>query len=342
MKELTSRERLVLESIIKKYISTAAPVASSQVANFGYLRLSPATIRNIMASLEEKGYIYQPHTSAGRVPTTRGYRFYVDRLMKRGRLTVAERDTIRETLQRMPGDWEVMLREATRILAYLSRQLGVIVSPHLEEGIFHRLDIVRLSSERILLILSIKSGLVKTIMLELRSSVSDRQLRMVERILNERLQGLKLEQIRRDFAAIVRNVPREHSQMIHLLIRNATRLFDFRQVGDVFVSGTQHILKQPEFLDPHKITTVVEAVEDRNVLLRVLDRHARNENMVVKIGEEIGEARMSDCSLIAARYRIGEVAGTLGIIGPTRMNYSHLISLVDYTARILSDIMGQN
>lgn len=342
MKQLTDREKLVLEAVVNRFITTANPVASGQVAKFGYFNFSPATIRNIMASLEEKGYIYQPHTSAGRVPTSAGYRLYVDHLMKRGRLTTAERDIIRRVVSQNPGDFENLLKEATRILARLSRQLGVLVSPHLQEGIFHRLDITRLSSDRILLILSIKSGLVKTITIELRSGISDRELQFVEQVLNERLHGLKLHQIREDLGQIVRDLRRGRNDILDLMIRNASRLFDFTDDSDVYVTGTQHILRQPEFSDRYRVSRVVEVLEDKNVIVHLLDDSTSQRGISVRIGDEIGEQKMSHCSLIAARYRIGEVAGSLGIIGPMRMNYGHLIALVDYTANLLSSSFEPN
>ncbi|RMF55962.1 MAG: HrcA family transcriptional regulator, partial [Calditrichaeota bacterium] len=173
---LTPREKLVLGEVIRQYIQSATPVSSSSIAKHSYLGMSPATIRNILAQLEMKGYIYQPHPSAGRIPNTLGYRVYVNDLMKRARLTPQERNAIRETLLHAGTDLEEVMREVSRILAHLARQLGIILSPRIEKGVFERMEIVPISSERVLVVISIQSGLVKTIVLEINSIISREKL----------------------------------------------------------------------------------------------------------------------------------------------------------------------
>jgi len=336
MEILNTREKLVLEAIVRNYILTTSPVASSFIAKKSRLHLSPATIRSIMAGLEEKGLIYQPHTSAGRVPTTLGYRLYVDNMMGRTRLSRFDKEKIRQVVHENTGDIEMLLNEATRILAHLSQQLSVIISPPLEEGIFHRMDISRLSSNRLMLIISIKSGLVKTIVLEIDSKVRSEELESLRRILNERLHGLRLKQIRQKFGEIVKDIRKDESGLIRVFIETAARIFNFSQDKEVYLTGTHNILRQPEFADHEKVSGVVELLEDKNVIIHLLDKSTAQEQLNITIGEEIGEQMMENCSIIAARYKIGQVAGTLGIIGPTRMDYHHLVPLVDFTAQILS------
>ncbi len=342
MVELTEREKLVLGAIIRSFILRATPVASYYIARESHLPFSPATIRNIMASLEEKGYIYQPHTSAGRVPTTAGYRLYVDQMMRRARLSNESKQKIRQAVLSNPSDYENILREATRILAHLSRQLGIFITPHLDEGVFHRIEITRLTSERILLILAIKSGLVKTIVLELPSDIPEKQLEVLSQVLNERLHGLRIREIRQQFREIVKDIEDERSGLIHLFIQTAREIFNFSNETDIFLTGTHHILSQPEFSDANKISGVVELLENKNIIIHLLDDDNPDEEVTIKIGEEIEQEPMRNCSIIAARYRIGEVSGKLGIIGPTRMDYDHLVPLVDFTARLLSESFRDN
>ncbi|MEJ2633712.1 MAG: heat-inducible transcriptional repressor HrcA [Calditrichia bacterium] len=343
MKELlTEKEKLVFEAIVSSFILTANPVASSFIAQNSHLAYSPASIRTIMARLEQKGYIYQPHTSAGRVPTTLGYRLYVDHMMKRARLSGTEKERLRQVLSSNTGDFESVLRESTRILAHLTHQLGIMISPHLEEGIFHRMDITRISSERLLLILSIKSGIVKTIFLEINSGIHEEQLDSLREILNERLHGLKLKEIREKFKEIVEDIRAEDSGLIHIFIRSAKQIFDFSENNEVYLTGTHNILRQPEFTDNEKISGVVELLEDKRIIIRLLGNKVSEEDLNIIIGEEIGEEAMENCSIIAARYKIDNVIGMLGIIGPTRMNYSHLVPLVEFTARVISDPFEQN
>jgi heat-inducible transcriptional repressor len=327
---------------VKNFILTANPVASSLIAHSGSLSLSSATIRNIMGQLEEKGYIFQPHTSSGRVPTNVGYRIFVDQMMRKSRLSSEEKEKIRQAININAGVYDEILKESSRILALLSHQLSVIVSPHLGEGIFQRMDINRLGSDRLLLIIYIKSGIVKTIMMEIESDVPAKQLDILAKLLNERLQGLKINEIRTKFKEIVSDISPEKSQLLHLFVDSAEKIFDFSENSDVFLTGTHNIIRQPEFNDFEEISRVVEALEDKNVIIHLLDQNQMMPDINVLIGEEISDSKMKKCSIITARYKIGQVRGTLGIIGPTRMDYSYLIPLVEYTSHALSESVEIN
>ena len=339
---LTAREKIVLGEIVQHFIYNAVPVGSSLIARKSRLGMSAATIRNVMADLERKGYIYQPYTSAGRVPNTRGYRIYVNDLMKRARLSPEERNSIRETVQQTGSEFDEVLKEVSRILAHLAKQLGVIISPRIEQGAFERMEIVRISQNRILVVISIQSGLVKTIMLEINSRISEEKLHLVSQILNERLYGMKLSDIRRKFADIVKDIRHEDSGLVRLILSSANRLFDFEENIDVYYMGTHYMVQQPDFPNVEKVSSVVEALEDPHVMVHLLDEEKADKRVSIKIGEEIQEERMQDCSIITAQYRIGTVTGTLGVIGPTRMNYSKLVVLVEYTAQTITDILNKN
>jgi len=342
MELLTDRERLVLDAIVRNFILTTNPVASSFIARNSHLAFSAATIRNIMVQLEEKGYIYQPHTSAGRVPTTAGYRLYVDYIMKRSRLSTIEKEKIRQALNTNPGDFENLLRESSRILAHLTHQLGIIVSPHLDEGVFHRMDITRLSSERLLLVISIKSGMVKTIMLEVDSKIPTAQVESLRRVINERLSGLKIKDIRNKFKEIVKDIRNEKSGLIHIFIQSAGQIFNFADETQIFLNGTYNIMRQPEFSNNEKISGVVELLENKQIILHLLKESETAQALDIKIGSEIGEEIMEDCSIISATYKIDQASGRIGIIGPTRMNYSYLVPLVEFTAGLLSKSFDAN
>lgn len=340
--DLSEREKIVLGAIVQNFINTATPVGSSLIAKKTHLNMSPATIRHIMAELERKGYIFQPHPSAGRVPTTHGYRVYVDSLMQRPRLSSLEKEKIRTTLQITARELDDMLKEATRVLAHLSRQLGVVVSPRVEEGIFEKMEIVSLSSERVLVVLSIKSGLVRTITLELETQISQTQLELMTQILNERLSGMRLRDVRANFSKIIRDIRSDEKELLRVFLKNADRIFDFEENLEVVIVGTQYILQQPEFSNLEKFSPVVELLENRDVVIHLLEEEPQSTSLSIKIGEEIPEQRMQECSIISARYQIGRIAGSLGVIGPKRMNYSKLIALVDYTARSISEVYSYN
>ncbi len=335
---LTEREKRILGAIVHHFIDRATPVSSTYIAQREHLDMSPATIRNIMASLEEKQYIYQPHPSAGRVPTSLGYRVYVNELMKKSRLALKEREIIRVSLQRASFEIEAMMREATRILAELSHQLGVGVSPTFEDTALQRLEIFRLSTERILLLLSLTTGQVKTITIEVSPATSDDSLRYIARALNERLSGMKLTDIRRRFYDIVYDLRVESHGLLEQLKELANRIFDFEEGKTVFIKGTQYIVEQPEFSDKQSFTFVAQLLEDEHQVLRLISASS-NDPVEIKIGEELNTPGITNCSVIIGHYQLQNATGYVGIIGPTRMNYSKLVPLVEYTAQTISQML---
>ncbi len=336
--ELSEKEKLVLGALVQQYILNAMPVSSSLIAKKSKLRMSPATIRNIMAELETKGYIYQPHTSAGRVPRTMAYRVYVDYMMTKARLTTAEKEQIRESVKQAFYEFDSIFKELTRILAYLSQQLGIIVSPKMEQGVFERMELISLSSNRILVVISIRSGFIKTITLEINTQISNKDLHMMSQILNERLHGMKINDIRTSFAEIVKDIQSEDSGLMKLFMRRAYNLFDFGEEMEMHFMGTHNIMRQGDFADARTVSSVVEALENQKVIIHLLAGKEPDQPLTIKIGEEIDEHSMQQCSIISARYDIGDVSGILGVIGPIRMNYSKMISLVDFTAQTLTNL----
>lgn len=225
VEELTERERTILRYIIYNFIQTAKPVGSRYLAKRYSLGLSPATIRNTMADLEYFGYIDHPHTSAGRIPTDKGYRVYVDSLMEVEQLTEEEKQEITHTLK-TSADTEEMLRESSRLLGKISNQLSIVSAPHLSSGVFEKLELITISSAKIMAVISIKFGLVKTIMMEVHSEIPREKLETISRILNERLSGLTLQQIRDTFADRVKDMTHEETGLIRLFINLKNKLFD--------------------------------------------------------------------------------------------------------------------
>ncbi|MEZ4766792.1 MAG: heat-inducible transcriptional repressor HrcA [Calditrichia bacterium] len=340
---LSTKEKLVLGELVKNFIDTATPVSSSLIAQTSRLNISPATIRNIMAMLESRGYIYQPHTSAGRVPQTPAYRAYVDMLMKKSRLSFDEKEQITVTINPLENyDLEDVLNEVTRILAHLSKQIGIMMSPRIEQGIFERMELIPLSSEKLLVIITVKSGFVRTITLEISQLVSPDKLNLVSQILNERLQGMKISDIKRTFSAVVKDIQHEDTGLVRMFSQRVDRLFNFSEDIDLYFKGTQNILQSPDFQDVSTLTSVMEMLETRRDLVKILAEADNEQPTSIKIGEEIDEQKMAACSIITARYKIGDVSGVVGIIGPKRMNYSKFLSIVEFTARKISEIYGKN
>ncbi len=338
--ELTEREELVLRYIVQHYILTANPVGSRYLSKqLEEESVSAATIRNVMADLEEKGFITHPHTSAGRVPTDRGYRFYVDALMRIEQLSQAERSAIRKNIDPTAPP-SVLMKETSRLLGAISHQLGIVTAPELLGSVLERIELVPLSSTRLLVVLSLQAGLVRTITLELHEEVPREGLDAIVVILNERLGGLTLKEIRSTYIDRLRDVAVDHSNaLVRLFVESADRIFgESYDLDRVHVSSTQNILLHPEFSSPEQFRGIIELIENEEVIIHLLEGRQREEQTVeITIGCEHGDERMADYSLITTRYRLGGSIGTIGLIGPKRMNYSKMITVVEYVAKTITN-----
>jgi heat-inducible transcriptional repressor len=342
--QLTDRERDVLQLIIQNFILTANPVGSRFLSKHSGMGLSAATIRNVMSDLEHLGYIDHPHTSAGRVPTDKGYRVYVDTMMLAETLSAAERQHISQNIESVAqsqGQADDLLRETSRILGKISNQIAVVLSPKLSKGVFEKLEIIPLSSNRIMVVISIRSGLVKTIVMEVSAEVSRVKLEVLTAFLNERLSGLTLEEIRTTFSQRV-DGGLDDTGLIRVFIDAAEKLFDDAATGDrVHFAGAENAFNQPEFEPREKLKGIIELVQNENVIVHIFENQndeptASLNSVRVRIGRENRDSKISECSIITAQYAVGDTMGTVGVIGPTRMNYSKIVSLVDYIAQRIS------
>jgi heat-inducible transcriptional repressor len=338
--ELSHRERTVLRYVVHDFIETATPIGSRYVSkrHEDVLGLSSASIRNVMSDLEEKGYINHPHTSAGRIPTDLGYRMYCNSLMKLEKLTDEQRESIRKNLD-VIEDSEVLLKETSRLLGKISHQLSIVTPPQLSSGTFERLELIHISGNRIMVIMSIKSGLVRTIMMEAATEMHREKLEDLSRYLNERLSGLTLQQIRDNFGEIVKDAQDEETGLISLFIDSVDKLFPTSRSDMIHISGTESIIEQPEFLNPRDFRSVIELINNEEIIVHVLEKNeARPKETRVTIGEEHGDEKLRNYSMVVSSYSIGDITGSVGVIGPTRMAYARLIPLVDYVARTISEM----
>jgi len=339
---LTQRESFILKSLVINFVNSATPIGSKFLSKANRNRLSPATIRNVMMELEEKGLVTQPHTSAGRIPTDLGYRYYVDDLMMWERLSRSEKQQISQNLRQVSDeDVEAILEKSCEVLSRISNQLGVILSPRFYQGKFEKLELVRLSENKLLVILTITSGLVKTIMMEIRYHIQKHKLQETARILNERLSGLTLRQIRNTFQKRMSDVSYGDSNLIAQFSDSVDKIFSI-QDDHLHLRGTQNILSQPEFADHEKIGKILELIDNQRILIRIFNDSTKQDDKIsITIGQENKEELINSCSLVTAVYKIGDVTGTLGVIGPTRMKYEKVTSLVDYIAKEISNLFKE-
>lgn len=336
---LTPRERDVLERIVQRFIQSASPVGSKTLAED--FDLSSASLRNTMRALEEEGYLGHPHTSAGRVPTPKGYRIYVDELMDVAGLRPHEAKLLRQSVRRRLGDLEAVARDSSRLLGRLAQLLGVVLTPRLSTGILRRLDVVALSSHRVLFVLAIEGGLARTVQAEVEVPVDPARLDRVVQRLNERLSGLTLGEIRATGAERLSDLAGEdRTGVVRVVLREAPDLFrESTPERRAAIAGAQHLVSQPEFAEPETVRGVVELAESEEVVVHLLEEPTlldpeSPERAVVLIGREVGETAYS---VVTAPYRQGCARGAVAVIGPTRMDYPRAVALVEHVAGLLSD-----
>jgi len=294
-----------------------------------------------MSDLEYLGYLGHPHTSAGRIPTDKGYRFYVNELMEIDQLSEKDQSSIQTQLQ---GNIETddVLKIASKILGTISHQLSVVTAPQMTSGIFEKLELLQVSSTRLLVIISIRSGLVKTIMMEIHSEIARAKLDQVAQLLNERLSGLTLKEIRDTFTERIRDFQNEESGLIRLFIESVDKLFDENRKEKIHIGGTTNMLSQPEFENTKNFKSVIELMDNEDIIIHVLETgDAKNGGANVTIGEETKIEHMKDFSVVTKTYTVGDVSGAIGVLGPKRMEYSKMIPLVDFVATTISDLFNK-
>jgi heat-inducible transcriptional repressor len=341
IEKLTAREEEILQSVVQQFVLTGSAVGSRTISKKGKSELSSASIRNVMADLEDKGFLDQPHKSAGRIPTTKGYRHYVDNMISLVKISEREKEIIRKNIGEFSGDIDFILEKTSQVIAKISRQLGLILTPKFEEGILEKLDIMQLASDKILVILSIKDGIAKSILLEMNRIISYNLLEQIILILNERLAGLKIKEIKNTFHNRVKDIIDEKSGLIRLFIESADKLFDFHQYSTIKYTGTSNILSNPEFSDVNKFATLIELFEEKNIIIHLMEKRSETPELKITIGNENEEKLIQECSIITAPYTVGEVDGLLGVIGPMRMAYRRVIPIVDYTAKLITQIFQE-
>jgi len=342
--ELSDRERRVLEAVIQSYVETAEPAGSRTISRRFGLGVSPATIRNTMSDLEEKGYLYHPHTSAGRVPTDVAYRLYVDSLMRVAPIASPDREKLAEQLSASGGSTiEAILRRAAQSLSVLTQELGMAVGPRLDQIVLQRLELVRLSSERLVLVLSLHGGAVRQIFVEVGQRIADNALAEVSVVLNERLAGLTLREIRASLAARLRdaNPGSNTRELLNIFVQERESIFDdpLRRDESLVLGQTSVLAEQPEFASSDQMRRLLALTESNEHLTEVLRRRHINPGLSITIGNEHGDPRFENFTIVTSEYRAGSLAGVIGVIGPTRMPYEKVIAVVTHASRLVSDLL---
>lgn len=335
--KLDDRKFMILRTIIDDYISTAVPVGSRTISRKHGVGFSPATIRNEMSDLEELGYLAQPHTSAGRVPSAKAYRLYVDRLMRVHKLSDEDMRLINDHLKVRVGEVEEIIRSAAQALSDATNYTALVVTPHLDTLRIKRVQLIPVTEGNALMIIVTSAGLVKDAVVRVPDNVNSELLYRISEMLTEQLSGLTLGEMRGRFANMFRDLKEHRRLLASVLDVMENRLHE--EPEKIMVGGSSNLLAYPEYADVEKARLFLSVLESREKLYPLLRQSGAME-FTIRIGPENDLPELSDCSLVTAVYRIGNnTSGTLGILGPTRMNYGRVISVLEFMGKALTSLL---
>ncbi len=336
---LDERSRQILQAVIQLYISSPGPIGSRAVTKKFPFGLSPATIRNIMSDLEEMGFLRQPHTSAGRVPTDSGYRFYVDALSSEDKSANAEfAAELNRKLELLRKDVNSFIDNASRILSELSHCIGISISPNANVSSLNRIELIPYRKNQIAVVLFTDEAVIRHKIVATEHDMSRDDLSRLAGYINERFAGHTIDDIRK---MIIEEMSSDRVMCDNLISRAAALCKDVfvASDSDIFISGLSEVLNHPDFCDIERIRGLLRTIEDKQIILKLLEQISDTEGTQVIIGSENPLDEMKQFSLVAATYREGNrPIGAIGIIGPKRMNYSQVITLVDTTAKFITEI----
>ena len=340
--QVSERAQHFLKALIERYIKDGQPVGSRTLSKDTGLDLSPATVRNVMADLEDMGLVSSPHTSAGRVPTVSGYRLFIDSLLTVKRLAEQEVDAMRQQLDSL-GDASALVESASQLLSGITRLAGVVMMPRHEHAAFRQIEFVPLTGNRVLAILVTCEGEVHNRVINTDRSYSPAQLEQAANYLNTVFTGQDMQAVRERLLADLKTTHEHMDQVMMQALEMAQRVVEAAESSDdCFIAGQTNLMEFNELASMERLRQLFDAFTEKNQILHLLDRCIEAEGVQIFVGEESGYQLLDDCSLVTAPYRIdNEVIGVLGVIGPTRMDYPRVIPIVDVTARLLSAALKQ-
>jgi len=338
---LDRRSQILLKTLVERYIAEGEPVGSRALSRFSGLDLSPATIRNIMADLEEMGFIASPHTSAGRIPTPRGYRLFVDTLLTVKPLNRIQISQLEENLH--PEHPQKLISSASQLLSELTHFAGVVVSPRRKSPAFRHIEFLSLSEKRVLLILVAPDGDVQNRILFTEKAFTPSELTTVANFLNQNYAGMEFDEIRRRVQDELKRLREDMMSLMTAALDAGDKALS-EGAESYVISGEKNLLDSQDLAsDMSRLRELFELFEHKTLLMRILEVSTRAQGVQLFIGGESGITPLDECSVVTAPYEVdGQVVGTVGVIGPTRMAYERVIPIVDITAKLLSSALSQH
>ncbi len=342
--QLDERKKSILLEVVNDYIQKAEPVGSRSVAKKHSEKLSPATIRNVMADLEELGYLHQPHTSAGRVPTDQGYRFYVNTLLSPRRF-LKETEALTESFRGIASDRNLqsVLETACSDLSLSSNQTGLVMLPSFQNTVFKHIEFMQVDADKALAVFYSDMGVLQNKIIPVEKGMNQDQLTSISHYLNEEFSGKSIQSIRAELLHRLKNEREHYNQLMKKAMNLSTRIFSEEEEGSLLVQGALNLLDHPEFTtDLEQIKVLLKTLEDKTKLVQLLDHCLKHDGMTILIGEENLNEEMQGCSLIAQNYQKGdEKLGTVAVFGPKRMDYKRIIAIVNQTAKTVSTLISK-
>jgi len=339
--QLETREGAILLALVDNFILTGEPVGSRTLSKINALGLSAASIRNVMSDLTEQGFLEQPHTSAGRVPSDKAYRYYVDARAGEVPLAAEIRDAIDEVLGDFSGGLEQLLAITTRLLAELTQFTGVVASPHMETTRLKMLEFLRVNPQQVFVVLITQSNMVYSKILRVSEDLSQEFLNSVSRYLNEHFLSKSLVDIRRQVLDSLAEEKEQYDQLLAQVARLSKRAFDLSDARELYVEGQSNIVK--DLHDVRRIGSLLQALEEKFDIIALLDQTLTETGVNISIGMENKLACLEGCSVLTAQYGERDNSlGALAVIGPTRMNYQRVIPIVEYAARALTQAIANH
>lgn len=337
---LSERQKLILSAIVDDYIRSAEPVGSRTISKRGDVGFSPATIRNDMSDLEELGYLEQPHTSAGRIPSQKGYRYYVDHLIKRGHLPAAELDMMKLFFAEKLQEMEQMIQHVAVVLSGMTNYTSIVLGPELLTTTLKHLQIVPLNESSAVAIIVTNTGHVENKIISIPEGMPVHEIERIVNMLNSRLAGVPLFHFKSRLYNEISTEMGRYVSKYEELIRMIESVLQSDEDDRIFVSGSTNMLTQPEFKDVDKVKGILDLFDESHTLVRMFSD--ASPGIQVKIGAENSLEAINNCSLITASYSIdGQLLGTIGLLGPTRMEYGKVISLLDHLSKDMAVVLAR-
>jgi heat-inducible transcriptional repressor len=339
--DIGARAKKILHAVVSEYLATGEAVGSQTVTRRYGLDVSAATVRTVMGELEEVGFLRHAHTSGGRLPTERGLRYYVDMLLRVRSLTAGEKDEIRERLAPAGGDVPEVMQRTTRMLRELSHLTVVVQAPRPDSDVVEHLEFVQMRDGQLLAVIAASSGQIQNKLIPVDAGISPSELERINNFLNGLVSGLTLEQVRARLLEEIASERAAHDQMVARALRLASAAVPVDPTPDVLVDGQSNLLSGKADLERAKL--LLRTLEEKDLVVRLLERTLSAPGICVFIGAEANLADLTDVSVVAAPYAAdGRPLGTVGVIGPSRMNYSRVIPLVDFTAEMIGEALGKS